>query len=327
MTSLFGNNKAHKLFNLYDNINNHRIKAYESMYQNIFDIPMITNGWFASNVIYLKKSQKNTRQANTRTFMKTFVRMNNADYMEIPMMCNIKGTNVFPSKLKRYNASISSVKIGDDSKTCIDIYDVINGTLISSIIENDKVCGKIFGSSPFCSVSWSNNDEYIAFIAERIVKKSKCYLDSETEIILNDNKMDDSDKKNDDIIGNKYCFEETWGEQMSGAKNATFYIYDVKKNKLYNFDDKLPENVVLTDVQFVDDNKSVIIQAYDVFPRRFGLKFYNTRPSQIWWIKFDLDRSDIDIINLLPNEFSPQSPRLINNGKTLLYLTTEKYGL
>ena len=339
-------------FNLKDRLSSKQFKEFEKRYETFAEIPLISGGFINNNIkenlntVQIIKCQKNIRQKTTRKYLETYVESNDK-YKRIPWIWNVNATSIYPSPTREKIAIINKISIDDKDKNgtkkcVIEIYD--NQQLIDTIYPPSSSFGDIYKNEPFYGISWNKQENLLAFIAEKEDIKSTNFFKDATLIKKYDPKTkkeenkddkgdEDKDEDDDKLFGQSYDFKETFGEQMNGAKSTTLFIYDLDKKQLYdisdNDDDIIPNNIVLSECIFdPNDNSSILCIAYNIFPRRLGVRFYNTRPTQLWQIKlpsYIVANSQIDkakVINLAPNDHSPQYLRFSPNGKLLTYLTT-----
>lgn len=314
---LFSANTFGNKFNLKDRLSVQQFNDFESLYETFFELPMISKGWIANHpncnsknlsTIYLCKSQKNIRQKKKRSFLETYVNVDRYsspdNYQRLPWMFKVSGTAIFPSPSKTRFAVVSKLaldpKKSDKTQSVIEIYS--DSQLTHTVIAPKETFGDIHTGSQLSGFSWSANEKYIAFIAERKqLKSSKNFFEDASHIKTfaelqkddgkEEQKLNESEEEKEkrekkekeeaeERIGHAYEFEETFGEQSNGAKNTSIFIFDVENNVIIDLDaysDLIPSNIVLGEVIFCPDSQSVIAVAYDTYPRKLGIRYYNTR--------------------------------------------------
>eukprot|EP01084_Bolivina_argentea_P105824 189514_1 len=317
-------------FNLRDRISLETIREWEETYETVSQIPTISGGYLTDSSVYIVKSQRNERQKKTRVYLESYgeTKDNNNKYQRMPWIWNVGATSIYPSPSRNKLAIINSVTINSVSQSVIEIYD--NSQLIDTIYPPSQTFGNIYKSGQLFGITWSKNEEQIAFIAERnFIKASKSLFSDKTTINTKVTLSDDGTQR----YGQQYEFTETYGEQMNGAKWTSLFIFDLNKRELYYFDDTvIPDRYSLGECIFdPNNNNSLLVVAYDTFPRRLGMKFYNSRPTQLWLIKLPspiVDKGSFIIknaenIQLAGNDHSAQHVRFGMNGKFIVYLTTD----
>eukprot|EP01083_Nonionella_stella_P084989 235363_1 len=326
--------KLFSKFNLKDRITTKQIKEFEKRYETFTEIPLISGGFIANasnksqiTAVNILKTQQNIRQKVNRKYLESYV-YSDKEYKQIPFIWNVNPTSICPSPSRNKMAVINKIQSDNEKKdktSVIEIYDSYK--LIDTIYPPSSTFADIHKKEPFYGLSWNNDETLIAFIAEKAVPKSTKFFKDNTLITkYGDDKKDTA--KEDESFGASYEFKEDFGEQMDGAKATTLFVYDLQKKQL--FEPALDSDLVFSECVFdPNDSSSIIAVTYDTFPRRLGVRFYNSRPTRLWCIKLpkyivpNSMYDKMEMIRIAANDFSPQYPRFSPNGESLVYLTTD----
>merc|ERR1711991_593538 len=154
------------------------------------------------------------------------------------------------------------------------------------------------GANPLRGLCWNKNDQSIFFIAENKNKKQKkakksSLIEKLLENNNDDEEGDDNDNNNNNKIeeeGEKFTFEESWGEQMTKTKTTGIFIYSTVTGKVKEIEIECGNDMKNVEFSYgqcicVDEEDSIIAVRYATTVRRLGLTYCAQRPCDLVLLK------------------------------------------
>lgn len=123
--------------------------------------------------------------------------------------------------------------------------------------------------------------------------------------------------------GEEYIKLEDWGEALNGIEHTIIGVLDVSSNCQITTIEA--ENFSLATPQWLDNGSKIVSVAYPELPRKLGLVYYNSRPSQI--MIYDWKSSSKEPMMKLKSETECfHTPRVNHSGDEFIYLTNTSFG-
>jgi acylaminoacyl-peptidase len=301
----------------------------EGVYRSFAELPTITGGVITktkdgSNVkISLTKNQKDVvNNSKNKLLSEFYVSTQTPSLIVEPTLFPLSPKTVLhlPSPTGKFSLRLikedSDKKGGSDGPNFVfEIYDR-SGRLHR--VESQGVHGQVFLGHPFGSVVWSPCETKIGYVAER-KKKDRLKLFSQDK---------DAKSGEDGVNGmrSEFEYEDDFGEQMNGAQQPVPFIIDLGKAKVtiqpVNISEEF-STLAFGQFQFTPKNDLVVAVGWRTTPRRFGIIYYNTRPSKLYMFNV---KGPPATKCITPNEedYSVCNPRFSPSGANLAYLTTRK---
>ena len=261
----------------------------------------------------LKTLQRNLQRKKKISYS-TFGSVNSKNF-EVQKFPYSSETSEFASAYTscgQMKVSIVEVKENHVFKQYIEIWRQ-NVKLMSFDLTVEGIHGNVINTSYFGSIKWSHDGTKILYIAENkptnFSSLKKSFLDAE---LLNENNQQSIKE-----IKNKFIFNENWGEQIEHCKEPTLCLLDLKKRKIINLYEMMPENISISRVFWSKDDQYVVFSGYLSSPWRHGLLFSQDKQSGIYAYKF----SSKTLKTIVPCKESVNCLTVSPDGSNLIFLT------
>lgn len=333
---------------------NKDIKYAQQVYKKFAEIPTISHGKIIliqnskqQQVLKLSinKTQKdvvNNKKSNF--FTEHYVNMKDINNTDTPTVVIQSSTPIpvssetllhLPSPSGKYTLRLlkekkKEEKSNDPSSSSNFIFEIYNKFKRLHRIEAGDIHGQVYLGHPFGTVVWSTCETRIGYVAEKKPSKKLKLFSKEND----DKSIDDDDVKMETMNG-EFEYDDDFGEQMNGARSPMPFFIDleapsheeVKINTVQIHNDEFSK-LAFGQFQFTPNNKNKFVAVgWNTTPRRFGIIYYNTRPSKLYLFNTnDDDDASVKTKCITPNEddYSVCNPRFSPDGKSLIYLTTKK---
>jgi hypothetical protein len=121
------------------------------------------------------------------------------------------------------------------------------------------------------------------------------------------------------------------GEQHVGSSTPRLFVLKIADRSIQAVPG-IPDSVSAAQVIWSPDSQSLVFVGFPHFHRRFGVAFYNSRPSKLYSINLpssivngssNTSSETCSAVCLTPFDHSARSPRFVPGGRWLTYLTTD----
>ncbi|KAI1723574.1 prolyl oligopeptidase family domain-containing protein [Ditylenchus destructor] len=212
------------------------------------------------------------------------------------------------------SAAIITIPDGKDKKQYIRAYDHLNDVeLVCLDVGALKKHGTIHTGAPFGTIKWSNNEDRLLYVAERMFKPS-AYFDADVE--WND------EEKFKKANGEKFLYREPWGEQCQEVKDPVLCILNTVDWSLEVLD-KLPENASPMWPEWTPNDKGVVFFGVDSTHFKLGRIYCNNRPGSLFHYNLESAKSEVLADQ---KDLSVEKPTFSPNGDTLIFFTRRAGG-
>ena len=170
--------------------------------------------------------------------------------------------------------------------------------------------GTVNSDVVFGSLDWSQDESKIVYVAEKKKNESVSFFEqgkSET-------KKEDCDKSE----GDKYVFEESWGELLDEVINPVICVLDLNEKKLRILEDVVPEDISPAQPQF-QGNDVIFFEGIKKTPFRLGRIYCVNRESQMYSLNIK-DSSQANTLFSSGDKSTSLCPRVSPNGQRILFL-------
>lgn len=205
------------------------------------------------------------------------------------------------------SAAIITIQDGKDKKQYIRLYDHINDVELACMdIGGLKKHGTIHTGGFFGTIKWSNAEDRLLYVAEKMFKPST-YFDADIE-------WDDEEKFKKANVGEKFAYREPWGEQCPDVKEPVLCILNSASLSVEVLD-KLPENSSPMWPEWTPDDKGVVFFGVDCAHFKLGRVHCNNRPGSLF--HYDLESTKYEVLadqkglNVEKLTFSPKGDALV----------------
>ncbi|XP_035227919.1 acylamino-acid-releasing enzyme-like isoform X2 [Stegodyphus dumicola] len=182
-----------------------------------------------------------------------------------------------------------------------------------------KEHGKIYDNMFGC-LSWSADEKYLLYIAEKKQKKSVSYF---KDCFCQDSGGSDKDDK-DTVKGEEYLYREDWGEDLVGLHDSVICILELETGKIEVIElSGKYENLWVTQAVWGPKDEFILFVGYDKLSRRLGIQYCAQRRSGIYSV--NKENKEIECISI-GNSVSVRSPRFSPAYNYLIYLENEAGG-
>ena len=228
-------------------------------------------------------------------------------------------SNTFKASIKKQENSLSKKE-----EFVLEIFssEKIEKTINLSTFDKH---GAILSDPYFSTLEWSPNEEKLIYIAEKKKAKNEGFFDRK----INDNKNDENKKDDNEeskkpekpTTGEKYNYEESWGELLNDITNTVVVIVNLKEETV-EVVDKVPDEISPAQPCWLNDD-SIVFTGYDINPFRLGLRVCECRPSKIYTINLE-EKMVKELFSDAENEsVSDHSARLNPNKCSMIFIRRE----
>lgn len=262
-----------------------------------------------------------------------------------PLELRDLASRTFISPSKQYMVMLRTVtpKPGQNNGKPLFTWDIwsVKKTWIASI-DTSSVHGKVYAEGGLGGITWSKDESFFIYVAEPKVDNGVSFFTTDE---ANANK-----KK-----GSQFEYVDDWGEQMVGTVSPRLYLCSIKQKKTVPVVGT-PDSVTCGNVVICPDQESVVFRGLPHFHRRLGFVFYNSRPSNLYYLSLkstlnsftkkdessksaesllngdvgskseDVKKSEQDeTIQITFSDHSARCPRFSPDGSRLVFLTTDNF--
>jgi acylaminoacyl-peptidase len=311
-----------------------RIEEITATYKKLSRTPFIEQGWVKPDLpttVMIQYSQRDVARNKKNRIVRSFFEGESFSFKPFPFAVNM--TNVVlmePSPSWAYLAVMRSIKEkGDEEeKYLLEIWD--NGCIAATIPTEGKH-GQVYADAFFGSLTWSSDEQYLTYIAERNPPKTSSFF----------NGKGGAEDEKKPKPGSKFELREDWGETYRGG-NPVIVVASVAAESVCVVPG-IPQVLSAGQVQWAPHNKNLIFTGWNTEPRRLGIIHCYNRPCAIYSVPIDVDKlfasktdkpagdsaatssnevTDLTTKLTLANACS-RSPRFSADGKILVYLASD----
>lgn len=169
---------------------------------------------------------------------------------------------------------------GKEDKIIIDVNSTIGGVMMgdeSYRIDVTNVHGPFLGDAWFSGLSWSPNEEWLAYIACVKAEKSQTYFSSYVRSHCDATPATNS---------NKFEYREDWGEAFTGVGELGLYVLHLRSKRVFRVPGIDKDLWTVGQPCFIssEDSNAYILAytAWSNLPRKLGLLHCFQRPSSLF---------------------------------------------
>lgn len=200
--------------------------------------------------------------------------------------------------------------------------------LVKEILVPASVHGSVYADGWFEGVSWSQDDLYVAYVAEEPVTDRPVFgkAPNSSNIQANENDVHTWKGQGD--------WQEDWGESYTGKHKPVLYVADIQNGSVQKVEG-VPEDLSVGQVIWAPADKSHLLvfvgwpSASENFQtyRKLGIKYCFNRPCAIYAVEaFEKERSagaSSSIWKLTSSVNSAFLPHFSPNGDSLIFLSAQ----
>lgn len=219
------------------------------------------------------------------------------------------------SKSQELRAVLKTVKVSqkDDQIFC-EIWSKSETKLKQCLnLSTLDVHGKVFAKGTFGSFSFSDDEMKLLYLAEKKKKKSAGYFERQ-KLKSNDSKGDDS--KKDECKGEKFVYEESWGEQQTSICNPVICVLDLQSETV-NIIKNVPDHISPSSPRWGPDSSIIYIGIWNT-PFRLGRVYCPNRKSALMMTKLESEKPPVQLT--LDKNICVYSPRMSNTRNKVIFL-------
>lgn len=241
-------------------------------------------------------------------------------------------TSVSPS-----GKSVVTLKLDKASDPPEGVFSVFAGTKLEATFKAPKTLhGAIYLGEREGGFAWSHDETKVAYVAEKKLKESPPFWENVNgDKSKKEGKDADEEGKNAESVvlpGNKFLFEDDWGERYVGKKTGAIFVATLATGKIDEVKG-IPDNITSADVAFTPGDKGLVFAGTETDnPRRLGIIYCYNRHSSLYEVVFndeDPSKNTVTKVALTPASESDEqvfgsirSPRFSPDGKRLAFLGT-----
>ncbi|XP_024366929.1 acylamino-acid-releasing enzyme 1 isoform X1 [Physcomitrium patens] len=318
--------------------------AESELLHSLYAIPSIDKAWAIPSCqggagfdVVVAMSQVNLPANAKRTFLSTVYIPETSsatitDYHWSPFPFEISGASlIVPSPS---GAKVLIIRNPKDSTSPTNLEIWGPGQLLREIFVASSVHGSVYGDGWFEGVSWSQNEESIAYVAEEPVVSRPVFGQSASTPGQNSNATLEAGnwKGQGDWV-------EDWGESYSGKRRPVLFVANVSTGAVQavegiSRDISAGQVVWAPQPASPDGPQSLVFVGWSSYaenfstPRKLGMKYCFNRPCHLYHVEApvpDREPSDAprEATNLTEGVSSAFSPRFSPDGKKLVFLSAE----
>ena len=284
--------------------------------------PIYASGWLREGIVITNRRVKDLDEDGSRLLQETFSIGDGEKLRRVPQLV----TDLLKPVGMDLSPSGSHTLVLRNGKDDQPIVEINSAEGISRRIDASAVHGKNLGDGWFSSISWSDDEQFVAYTScsKRKGGKPASLLDTEGP---------------QELRGSKFEFKDDWGEKYVGVSSTTISVLNVKTGKIVNFGEFLDGGGELSVGQGVlrlQNGRYVLYYtAWTTTPKRLGMIFCYQRPCSV----YSLDVTDLlsptsqpapgggDFSQAVPRPVCltascalARSPRVSPDGSTLVFV-------
>lgn len=314
-------------------------EAESELLQAFYAIPSIDKAWTIPSRkgeggfdVVVAMSQVNLPANAKRTFLSTVYipETTTSDYHWSPFPFEISGASlIVPSPS---GAKVLIIRNPKDatSPTKLEIWGP--GQLLREIFVASTVHGSIYGDGWFEGVSWSQNEEFVAYVAEE---------PAVSRPIFGQNASSSGQHSSGSLDAGNWKGQgdwmEDWGESYSGKRRPVIFVANVSTGAVQAVEGILNDisaGQVVWAPQAGDSPQSLVFVGWSSYadnfstPRKLGMKYCFNRPCYLYHVEAPVPGKEPSnaapvAIKLTGGISSAFSPRFSPNGKLLVFLSAQ----
>ena len=176
--------------------------------------------------------------------------------------------------------------------------------------------GSIHADAYFGGFEWTSDEEKLVYVAEKKKPKNVGFFDRTTE-----KKKDEEDKESKEdskTIGEKFNYEESWGEMLNEVTNTCLVVVNIKDETVHVVDG-IPENICPAQPQWLA-NKTLIYTGYNTRPFRLGLRVCECRESKVFSVTMNDSGNEIKEFCPGQKDVSDHSARINISTESIVFI-------
>ncbi|XP_026868193.2 acylamino-acid-releasing enzyme isoform X1 [Electrophorus electricus] len=186
-----------------------------------------------------------------------------------------------------------------------------------------KKHGKVYEDDQFGCLVWSHSETHLLYVAEKKRPKAESYFQSgsESTLLVDEDEVMKSAKKEDSVKGDQFVYYEDWGETLVTKATPVLCILDIEGNNVSVLE-SIPDSISPGQAFWAPNDTGVVFVGWWHEPFRLGLKYCRNRRSSLFYV--DLTGGKCE--RLSSDSAAVCSPRLSPDLCRIVYLECEVYG-
>eukprot|EP00126_Sphaerothecum_destruens_P002482 Sdes_comp15918_c0_seq1m5048 len=184
--------------------------------------------------------------------------------------------------------------------------------------------GAVYTDELMGGLSWSPNEKFIAYVAERKLPENESYF-----------QPPQNDASEKIPRGKEFEFQSDWGEQYSGKKKSEIFVVDLEKSRIHKIENLVPENIMPGQLLWASHHALIFTGWAIPEGMKPGFVYCFNRESRLYQISplnslLDPETATPSSTQAAPclecvsgADFRCRSPRISPDGKFLAYLSTQ----
>ncbi|CAM6034265.1 unnamed protein product [Sphagnum compactum] len=320
--------------------------------QSFYAIPSIDKAWTSSSRkgnggidVVVAMSQLNLPANAKRTFMSTVYipdpSANMSDYHWSPFPFELSGASLIvpsPSGTKLLVVRKSDVESKDGASSVkLEIWGP--GQLLKDIYVPASKHGSIYADGWFEGVSWSQDESFIAYVAEEPANTRPVYGQSVSSCAG----QSSSDSLESGSWRGQGDWLEDWGESYSGKRRPVLFVVNIASGAV-QIVEGIPKDISAGQVVWAPHpdmppsdtggKQLLVFVGWSSFagnfstPRKLGMKYCYNRPCSLYYVEAPVPGSETSkpaavATKLTADISSAISPRFSPDGKLLVFLSSQ----
>ena len=196
----------------------------------------------------------------------------------------------------------------------LEIWSNLESKLLTTLnLSSYEKHGKVHAGMTFGSLKWSEDESKLLYVAELKPPKPVGFFDQVSCSELENNQANK---------GNKFDYEESWGELLTDVTHSIICVVDINKKSI-DVIPGIPEHVSAAQPQW-GPNNTIVFQGIHERPFRLGLIYCTNRLSTIYQLNKDTPVLDLTSDSKGQSNYCPR----VSNCKTkLIFLSRVLSGI
>jgi len=181
--------------------------------------------------------------------------------------------------------------------------------------------GSIHADPYFGGFEWTADEEKLVYVAEKKKPKNVGFFDRVPEEEKKDNGDKKDSKKDSKTVGEKFNYEESWGEMLSEVTNTCLVVVNIK-DETVRIVDGIPDDICPAQPQWLG-NKTLLFTGYNIQPFRLGLRVCECRESKVFCVAMNDDENETKEICPARKDVSDHSARISISMEKIVFIRRE----
>jgi acylaminoacyl-peptidase len=137
----------------------------------------------------------------------------------------------------------------------------------------------------FGTLSFSPDERFLLYVAQRKKQKSKSFFETEKK-----DSKESTDRSNDTkdatSRGEQFLYDQTWGEQFVGITCPVIVVYNIDKNEINVIDTSPFTDISAGQPQWTQVDDGIVFVGWENKPRKHGIVYCSNRRSSLYFYSF-----------------------------------------